>query len=77
MTSVCETPLGKRLRAKRLSLGWTLQEAAKEIGIASTSLSEYERYAMPSLRVACKIAKAYGTSIDWIATGQSRRVHLQ
>lgn len=35
-----ETPLGKMVRTKRLQLGWTIKEAAAEIGVNSSTLGK-------------------------------------
>lgn len=53
------------LRAKRVDLNLTLEEAAKRIGISKYSLYNYERYkTIPNIEVAKEIAKAYRVDID-------------
>jgi len=53
------------LRAKRIDLDLTLEEASKLIGISKYSLYNYEKYkTIPNIEVAKKIAKAYRVDID-------------
>lgn len=53
------------LRAKRIDLNLTLEEASKLIGISKYSLYNYEHYINePSIKTAKKIAEAYGVEID-------------
>lgn len=53
------------LKAKRVDLELTLEQASNLIGISKHSLHNYERYKnVPSVEVALKIAKAYGVEVD-------------
>ena len=53
------------LRAKRIDLNLSLEEASKIIGISKYSLYNYETYrTIPNIEVAKKIAKAYRVDID-------------
>ena len=53
------------LRAKRIDLNLSLEEASKLIGISKYSLYNYERYkTIPNIDVANKIAKAYRVDIN-------------
>ncbi len=53
------------LRAKRVDLNLTLEEASKLIGISKNSLYNLERFkSKPTLDVALKIAKAYHVRLD-------------
>ena len=53
------------LRAKRIDLGLTVEQASKMIGISKYSLYNYEQYkTIPNIEVAKEIAKAYRVDID-------------
>ena len=53
------------LRAKRIDLGLSIEEASKMIGISKYSLYNYEGYKrIPNIEVAKKIAEAYRVDID-------------
>jgi len=53
------------LRAKRVDLELTLEEASNLIGISKYSLYNYEHYkTTPSIETALKIAKAYDVPIE-------------
>ena len=53
------------LRAKRVDLNLTLEEASKLIGISKYSLYNYEHYkSLPNIEVAKQIAEAYHVKLD-------------
>lgn len=53
------------LKAKRVDLNLTLEEASKLIGISKYSLYNYEHYrSIPNIEVAKKIASAYKVHLD-------------
>lgn len=53
------------LKAKRVDLELTLEEASKLIGISKHTLYNYEHYKnVPSVETALKIAKAYDVEVD-------------
>ena len=53
------------LRAKRIDLNLSLEEASKKIGISKYSLYNYEKYkTIPNIEVAKRIAKAYRVDIN-------------
>lgn len=55
------------LKAKRVDLELTLEQAAKKIGISKFSLYNYERFkSMPSIEIALKIAEAYDVPIEML-----------
>lgn len=55
----------------------TQAEFSKELGIAITSLSAYERNAKnPSLAVAINVAQKCGVSLDWLCGIEVRNVDL-
>jgi len=58
---------GKRLKRAREMNGMTQDEAAKEMGIARSSLSKYEvSISEPGIERIGKFAEFYGVSIDWL-----------
>ena len=60
-----------RIKKARKRTGWTLDEASEETGVNRASINEYERVRSPSFFVACILAKAYGVSLKWLATGRN------
>lgn len=53
------------LKAKRVDLELSLEEASKKIGISKHALYNYEHYkTSPSIQTALKIAEVYGVEID-------------
>lgn len=53
------------LRAKRVDLNLTLDQASKLIGISKYSLYNYEHYrSLPNVEVAKQIAQAYKVHLD-------------
>lgn len=60
------------LRAKRVDLELTLEEAAKLIGISKYSLYNYEHFKnTPSVEVALKIAEVYDIPIENLRFAQN------
>jgi transcriptional regulator with XRE-family HTH domain len=54
-----------RLRALRAAHGWTLEQAAQEVGINPDNLSKLERgYRKPRVGTLSKIADAYGVAVE-------------
>ena len=59
---------GSALRRMRKSAGYTLQKAADEIGCTKSYMWELEKDgAEPGLRMATKIAEAYGVPLHALA----------
>lgn len=57
--------LGKRLKAFRLNIGLTQEEAAKHLGITYQALSNYERDVRdPGTKLLKDMAELYGVSAD-------------
>lgn len=57
-----------RLKIKHLKGTASLEEMARRIGCSKSFLSDVENdYSMPSLRMACLIAKAYKTTLNKMA----------
>ena len=58
---------GKRLKAERIRRGFQLAPFAAETGLAMASLTGFEnRFVMPSLANAIKLAKALDCSLDYL-----------
>lgn len=57
------------IRKAREEAGWSLKQAAAELGIARSSLNQLElgRFE-PTLRVAVRLADVYGISLEEMAT---------
>lgn len=55
------------LRAIRMNLGLTLDEASELIGVSKYTLSNYENFrTIPNINRITKIASVYGVDIDQI-----------
>lgn len=66
-------PIGRRLRAVRQDLGFTLQESAQLTGIDASSLSRFElNRSQPSFDDVCLIAQQFGWPLLYFATGRLR-----
>ena len=53
------------LKAARINAGYTQAQAAKALGIAKTTLMNYEQYkTTPSIELAKRIARLYNTTVD-------------
>ncbi len=65
-----KTP-GQRVRERREALGYKLEAFAKKVGIANSTLSEFEtgESKLPSLEVALKMSQLLGVSVRWIVFG--------
>lgn len=55
-----------RLKELRLQKGLTQKQAAEAIGIAESAYQRYEHDTIPLAPMACKIAKALGTTVEEI-----------
>lgn len=65
--------LRERLRKARVDAGLTQRELAKRLGVAHSTVSDAERgRANIGTRTFIDWGRACGTSLDWIATGESR-----
>ncbi len=61
------------LKAKRIDLELSIEEASKLIGISKYSLYNYENNrTVPSVEIARQIAKAYNVDIDDLRFGKRR-----
>ena len=59
---------GDKIRDLRIEKGLSIGEAAFKLGINKGSLSRYENNIVePSLRMAAKMARLYGVSLDFLA----------
>lgn len=62
--------IGKRVRARRESLGLTQNELAGELGVTHQHISRIEGgHAVPSLDLLVGLAAKLGTTADWLLTG--------
>ncbi len=61
--------LGHRLRALRKDRGWTLEQAAQEVGLARSTLSKIENSQMsPTFEAVRKLASGLGISVPQLFT---------
>lgn len=60
--------LGERVAAKRAEKGWSQRELSRRSGVANTQITELERGVRRTvgLEAAKKLARALGTSVDWL-----------
>lgn len=64
--------LAERVRAYRLVAGLSMAEAARQVGIAAGYYGEIERgRKTPSMRVARRLAQAFGCAVDDLLEGPS------
>lgn len=63
--------IAKRIKEARLNQGMTGKEAAGKLGIAASTLSQYESgKSEPSFEMVIKISKLYNSNIDYLLTGE-------
>jgi transcriptional regulator with XRE-family HTH domain len=61
---------GRGVKAARDAKGWSLAVLAERSGVAAPSISRVETAARaPSLRLALRLARALGTTVDRLAKG--------
>lgn len=66
--------LAGRLRIARTAAGLDQRTAAKKLGIAQGTLSNYERAKTDaSFQMVCDMADLYGVSLDWLG-GRSEKM---
>jgi transcriptional regulator with XRE-family HTH domain len=57
----------KRIRARRIEIGWTQAKLAKKIGLSKTQYGRYERGENKTpMKYLRKIAKALGVTVDYL-----------
>lgn len=63
--------LGDRIRKMRLEHNLTQKDFAKRIGIAATTMNNYERDERePPIKILIAISKTFKVSIDWLLLGE-------
>lgn len=66
--------LGPRLRRARESAGLSQEDVEQALGIAQTTVANYERGAsMPSVMRAVALAALYGVTLDWLVWDEEER----
>lgn len=56
-----------RVRERRLAAGWTVAELAAQVGVTSSFIYKIEKGTkLPSLDVAIRLARAFGTPVEAI-----------
>lgn len=70
-----EMTLGKRIRLAREKAGLTQQELGDLLFVSKSSVSTYETdNANPSPESLATIAKKGGVTLDWLITGEDRKI---
>jgi transcriptional regulator with XRE-family HTH domain len=62
------TTLGERVAKEREKRGWSQQELAKRAGVRYETINRIEngKHAEPRIYVAVALAKALGTTVDYL-----------
>jgi len=64
--------LGERIRDSRKKRGYSQDKLGNAISVTASAISAYELgERTPSIEILAKIAKILGTSIDYLACGES------
>lgn len=65
---------GERLLWCRVREGWTARDVQRRTGVSASTISRAERgIGEPTFSGAVALARAYGVSLDWLATGSTRK----
>lgn len=65
--------LASRLRTARESAGFSQEDVEQALGIARTTLANYEHgVSMPGLMRAVALAALYGVTLDWFVWDEER-----
>ena len=66
--------LASRLRTARESAGFSQEDVERAIGIARTTLANYEHgVSMPGLMRTVALAALYGVTLDWLVWDEEER----
>ena len=66
--------LASRLRTARKSAGFSREDVEKALGIAQTTLTNYEYgVSTPGLMRAVALAALYGVTLDWLVWDEEER----
>lgn len=72
-----ENTLGQRVKACREEAGLSQRAVAAKIGITQGALSQLENDRYPSTSYVAQLAKLFGVSPLWLATGQGRKTDAE
>ncbi|ACV22612.1 transcriptional regulator, y4mF family [Slackia heliotrinireducens] len=65
--------MARSLKVQRAIKGWSQGELAKESGISQNSIARYEsEMSMPGFDAACRLADAFGCTLDELAGREAR-----
>jgi transcriptional regulator with XRE-family HTH domain len=65
--------IGSHVRARRLALGLSQPDLAKELGVSHQHVSRIELGdSTPSLKMRLRLSKTLGVSTDYLLTGKER-----
>mgnify|MGYP003292918835 CR=1 FL=1 len=73
------TLIGNRIKDVRKELGMTLDDVAKKVGVAKSTIQRYEAglITSPKLPVLVAIANAFGVNEDWITGNSDDKAQLR
>jgi transcriptional regulator with XRE-family HTH domain len=65
-----EQTIGARIKDKRKEMGFTQEQLAEKVGVTYQAVSKWETdVSYPDVVLMAEVARALGTSLDWLATG--------
>jgi transcriptional regulator with XRE-family HTH domain len=69
--------IGRRIRAARKALGWSLSDFSRVTGLAVGTVAAFECGArVPRLDSAIRMALALRRKLDWLVRGKGRRKEI-
>jgi transcriptional regulator with XRE-family HTH domain len=70
MRELDKAAMGRRIREIRLGAGLRQWELARILGTTQSAIHKYEHGVVPEPRRLIELARAGGTSVEWILTGE-------
>lgn len=72
------TDFGRRMTERRLTLGLTQRDVADAASLTQAAINHFERgRRLPAIPNAIRVAKALGTTVEWLALGEDRIAGLE
>lgn len=66
----------KRFRALRLEKGWSIEEAAKRLGVSKETIHTYERDTKPNFKYLARMASQFGITLNYLVMGADEQPPL-
>lgn len=66
----------KRFRSLRLEKGWSIEEAAKRLGVSKETIHTYERDTKPNFKYLARMASQLGVSLNYLVIGDEEQPKL-